>query len=206
MPSTSSSSVSRPFDSSTVMTPSLPTFSIASATVSPMVGSAAEIDATWAIFSRSEIGIDWSLIALTIASTPSSMPLLSWIGLAPAATFCRPAAISAWARTVAVVVPSPAMSLVLLATSLTSWAPMFSKGSSSSISLAIVTPSLVMVGEPNFLSSTTFRPLGPIVIFTASATLSTPLLRWARASTSNSSCLAMVPPGVSSSLGFQRLV
>ena len=32
------------------------------------------------------------------------------------------------ARTVAVVVPSPAMSLVLLATSRTSWAPMFSYG------------------------------------------------------------------------------
>jgi len=30
------------------------------------------------------------------------------------------------------------------------------------MSRAIVTPSLVMVGEPNFLSRTTFRPLGPI--------------------------------------------
>jgi hypothetical protein len=52
------------------------------------------------------------------------------------------------ARTVAVVVPSPAMSLVLLATSLTIWAPMFSNLSSSSISLATVTPSLVTVGSP----------------------------------------------------------
>src|SRR5438309_1502470 len=66
-----------------------------------------------------------------------------------------------WARTVAVVVPSPATSLVLLATSRTIWAPMFSRLSLSSISLATVTPSLVMVGEPNFFSMTTLRPLVP---------------------------------------------
>src|SRR6185295_15306347 len=80
----------------------------------------------------------------------------------------------AWARTVAVVVPSPATSDVLLATSRTSWAPMFSLGSSSSISLATVTPSLVLVGEPNFFSRTTLRPRGPRVTFTASASLLTP--------------------------------
>ena len=51
--------------------------------------------------------------------------------------------------TVAVVVPSPATSEVLLATSLTIFAPMSSYLSSSSISLATVTPSLVTVGEPN---------------------------------------------------------
>ncbi len=54
----------------------------------------------------------------------------------------------AWASTVAVVVPSPATSDVLDATSFTICAPMFSKRSSSSISLATVTPSLVMVGAP----------------------------------------------------------
>src|SRR6185503_6736219 len=75
----------------------------------------------------------------------------------------------AWASTVAVVVPSPATSEVLEATSRTIWAPMFSRGSLSSISLATVTPSLVMTGEPNFLSRTTLRPLGPRVTFTASA-------------------------------------
>src|SRR5436309_14713025 len=51
---------------------------------------------------------------------------------------------------------------------------MFSSPSLSSISLATVTPSLVMTGEPNFLSSTTFRPLGPRVIFTVSASWFTP--------------------------------
>src|SRR3954469_10826310 len=39
MPSTTSSSVSRPFASSTVMTPSLPTFCIASAIISPIARS-----------------------------------------------------------------------------------------------------------------------------------------------------------------------
>src|SRR5689334_21004016 len=80
----------------------------------------------------------------------------------------------AWARTVAVVVPSPATSLVLLATSRTICAPMFSRWSPSSISLATVTPSLVMTGEPNFLLMTTLRPRGPSVTFTASASTFTP--------------------------------
>jgi hypothetical protein len=80
----------------------------------------------------------------------------------------------AWASTVAVVVPSPATSEVLEATSLTIWAPMFSNLSSSSISLATVTPSLVTVGAPNFLSRTTLRPLGPRVTLTALASLLTP--------------------------------
>ena len=184
-----------PFDSSTVMTPSLPTFSMALATVSPMAGSPDEIDATCAIFSLSEIWTECSLMASTALSTAFWMPIFRAMGLAPAATLRRPSLMIAAASTTEVVVPSPAMSLVLLATSLTSWAPMFSKGSSSSISLAIVTPSLVMVGEPNFLSSTTFRPRGPIVMRTASATLSTPRFNAARASASYASCFAItVPP------------
>src|SRR5215468_3323889 len=80
----------------------------------------------------------------------------------------------ACASTVAVVVPSPAVSEVLLATSRTICAPMFSSGSLRSISFATVTPSLVMVGDPNFLSRTTLRPLGPRVTFTASASWLTP--------------------------------
>src|SRR5208283_3854428 len=51
---------------------------------------------------------------------------------------------------------------------------MFSNGSFNSISLATVTPSLVDVGEPNFLSRTTLRPLGPNVTFTTFASLFTP--------------------------------
>ena len=44
-------------------------------------------------------------------------------------------------------------------------------GFSSTVS---VTPSLVIVGLPYFLSSTTLRPFGPSVIFTVSASLFTP--------------------------------
>src|SRR4029077_6457556 len=64
-------------------------------------------------------------------------------------------------------------------------------------SFATVTPSLVTVGLPNFLSMPTFRPLGPSVTFTASANWSTPRFRRARASVLNSRNLAamsVLPP------------
>ena len=102
----------------------------------------------------------------------------------------------AWARTVAVVVPSPATSEVFEATSFTICAPTFSILFSSSISLATVTPSLVMVGAPNFFSMITLRPLGPSVTLTALASLSTPALRLVRASVSKMICFAMVVLGV----------
>ena len=79
------------FDSSTVTTPSLPTLSMASAMTSPMAGSAAEMEATWAI---SRLVVD--LLGLrprwtsTAAATAFSMPRLRPIGLAPAATLRRP--------------------------------------------------------------------------------------------------------------------
>src|SRR6202048_2432240 len=70
---------------------------------------------------------------------------------------------------------------------------MFSNLSSSSISLATVTPSFVMRGAPNDLSSTTLRPLGPSVTFTALLRMSTPRSILSRASTPNlTSLLAMM--------------
>ncbi len=52
MPSTTSNWVSSVFDSSTVITPSLPTFFMASAIMLPMVASLlAEMVPTWAIIS-----------------------------------------------------------------------------------------------------------------------------------------------------------
>src|SRR5699024_1023399 len=81
---------------------------------------------------------------------------------------------------------------VFLATSLTSSEPIFSYGSSSSISLAMETPSLVMVGAPHFFSRTTLRPLGPRVTFTASARMFIPRSRPRRASVLNSMSFAMV--------------
>jgi hypothetical protein len=94
------------------------------------------------------------------------------------------------ASRVAVVVPSPAVSEVLLATSLTIWAPMLLNLSSSSISLATVTPSLVTTGAPQDFSITTLRPFGPSVTFTALARVSTPSSTLLRAATSKRISLA----------------
>ena len=204
MPSVSSSSRPKVLLSSTVMTPSLPTLSIASAMISPTVVSAAEIDAVAAICSLVSTSLAWLPSTSDTEATACSMPRLSAIGLAPAATLRRPSRTSAWASTVAVVVPSPATSSVFLATSLTSSAPIFSYGSSSSISLAIETPSLVIVGAPHFFSSTTLRPFGPSVTFTASASWFMPRSKPRRASSSNAINLAMMSfplPGVGSACG-----
>ncbi len=175
MPSTTSSSVSRPLASSTVITPSLPTFCIASAIILPISRSPlAEIVPTWAISAEVVTFLVRFSRSATTASTAMSMPRFRSIGFMPAATDFAPSRTIAWASTVAVVVPSPAMSLVFEATSRTICAPMFSNLSESSISLATVTPSLVMRGAPKLLSSTTLRPFGPSVTFTASARMSTP--------------------------------
>src|SRR5215204_6340778 len=191
MPSTISSSVSRPFASSIVMTPSLPTLSIAVAIISPISRSSlAEMVPTCAISALVETFLETFLISLTTASTAMSMPRFKSIGFIPAATAFDPPRTIAWTNTVAVVVPSPAWSLVLLASSLTICAPMFSYRSDSSISLATVTPSLVMRGAPYDLSSRTLRPLGPSVTLTALARTSMPRSMRSRASPLNLISLA----------------
>ena len=178
MPSTTSSSVSTLLASSTVMTPSLPTFSIARAIISPISGSPlAETEPTCATSAEAEILRVFFSSSETTTATALSMPRLRSIGFMPAATALAPSRTIAWASTVAVVVPSPAMSLVFDATSRTICAPMFSNLSASSISLATVTPSLVIRGAPKLLSSTTLRPFGPSVTFTASERMSTPRSR-----------------------------
>src|SRR5437763_1244527 len=191
MPSTTSSSVSRLLASSTVITPSLPTFCIACAIISPTSRSPlAEIVPTCAISSLVETFFDRFPMSATTASTARSMPRFRSIGFMPAATALAPSRTIAWARTVAVVVPSPARSLVFDATSRTIWAPMFSNLSASSISLATVTPSLLIRGAPNDLSRTTLRPLGPKVTFTALARMSTPRSILSRASVWNRTSFA----------------
>src|SRR5882672_8333650 len=192
MPSTKSRTVSADFDSSTVITPSLPTFSIASAIKSPIVLSLFEaIVATWAISFLSFVDLLSFFSSSVTAPTAASIPRLSPIGLAPAVTLRSPSRKIACASTVAVVVPSPATSEVLEATSFSIWAPMFSYGSLSSISLATVTPSLVIVGLPNLLSMTTLRPFGPNVAFTAAAMMLIPFNRLDLASSSNFNCFGM---------------
>ncbi len=157
-------------------------FSIASAMRLPMCSSPEEMAPTLAMSSIPETGLLCFFISSTAADAAFCIPFFIPIGLAPAARFLSPSPIICWARRVAVVVPSPAISFVFVETSRMSCAPMFSNTSSSSISLAIVTPSLAMRGAPNFLPSTTLRPLGPKVMDTVSASLSTPIFMALRAS------------------------
>src|SRR6056297_2056542 len=174
------------------MTPSLPTFCIASAIIWPISASPfADTVPTCATSSEFSTLRAAALIWATTLVVARSMPRLRSIGFMPAATAFMPSLTMACARTVAVVVPSPASSLVRLATSLTICAPMFSNLSSSSISFATVTPSLVIRGAPKDFSITTLRPLGPSVTFTASARVLTPLSIRLRASVSNLTSLAM---------------
>ena len=174
IPSVKSSSIPKVCPSSTVITPSLPTLSIASAIVSPISASAAEIEATCAISSFPPIDFEKPAIKSVTLSDASSIPLLTSIGFTPVATAFIPSFTIACASTVAVVVPSPATSFVFDATSFANCAPIFSYGSSKSTSFAIVTPSFVIVGAPHFFSKTTFLPLGPRVTLTTSASLFTP--------------------------------
>src|SRR5215203_5165581 len=191
MPSTTSSSVSAVFASSTVITPSLPTFFIACAIISPIeVSPFDEMVATCAISSEDFTFLARASMSFTTSATAISTPRLRSIGFMPAATDFAPSRTIEAARTVAVVVPSPATSLVFEATSRTIWAPMFSNLSESSISLATVTPSLVTRGAPKDLSSTTLRPFGPSVTFTALASISTPRSIRSRASVENFTSLA----------------
>ena len=134
----------------------------------------AEIVPTWAIALLSLQGLDIACKDLVIAATALSIPRFRSIGFIPAATALWPSTKIERANTVAVVVPSPAVSEVLDATSLTICAPIFLKRSSNSISFATDTPSLVTVGAPKDLSNTTLRPRGPIVTSTASANALTP--------------------------------
>src|SRR6266511_3580499 len=90
MPSVNSSSIPKVCDSSTVMTPSLPTLSIASAMVLPISASCAEMAATEAISSLVSRSRAWSRMYSATASTARSMPRLSPSGLAPAATLRSP--------------------------------------------------------------------------------------------------------------------
>ena len=92
----------------------------------PTSSSAADIAPTWAILSLESTVILISCSLSTATFTALSIPFLIPIGLAPLVTFFRPSVIIAWAKIVAVVVPSPAISFVLLATSATNFAPIFS--------------------------------------------------------------------------------
>src|SRR6202162_4039589 len=193
MPSTISTSVSSDLASSTVMTPSLPTFCMAWAIILPTASSPfAEMVPTWATSAVDCTFFARFFTSLMAEATARSTPRFKSLGLMAAATDLAPSLTIACANTMAVVVPSPAFSLVFEATSRTIWAAMFSNLSSSSISLATVTPSLVMRGAPKVLSSTTFLPFGPSVTFTAFARISTPRNMRSRASAENFTSFAAI--------------
>ena len=150
------------FDSSTVITPSLPTFSMASATSSPIAESlCAEMAATCAFSLRVLTGRDSARSASTARLVARSRPRLMSMALAPATTLRTPSAKMACARMVEVLVPSPTMSPVFSAAWRSMRAPRFSSGSLRSNSLAIVTPSLQTIGAPHFLSISTDFDRGP---------------------------------------------
>ena len=103
-----------------VITPSEETFSIASAMSLPMKASPEETVPTRAMSSVPLTFWRWARMAVTAASTALDIPFFMTMGLAPAARFFRPSRTMACASRVAVVVPSPATSLVLVDTSRTS--------------------------------------------------------------------------------------
>ena len=80
-----------PEPSSTVITPSLPTLSIASAMIFPTLSSEfAEMVPTCAIALLSVQGTDKSLSAETAVATALSIPRFKSIGFIPAATAFKP--------------------------------------------------------------------------------------------------------------------
>ena len=186
-----SKSVSSDCDSSTVITPSEVTISIAFEIIEPISSSPPALTVATFLISEPFILILFDFNFSKTKANPFSIPFFSSIGLAPAAIFFNPSWTIIWVKIVAVVVPSPALSLVLDATCSINFAPKLEIGFSRLISLATVDPSLTTSGEPNFCSITTFLALGPIVTLTASATVLTPFSIASRDSFEKLNCFGM---------------
>src|SRR5882757_8435663 len=91
MPSTISTSVSSALASSTVITPSLPTFCMASAIILPiLVSPFEEMVPTWATSADEPTFFARFSMSFTTAETAMSMPRLRSIGFMPAATDFAP--------------------------------------------------------------------------------------------------------------------
>ncbi len=159
------------------MTPSLPTLSMASAISSPMpgvLGGDAWRPAAMSARLRSLGGLARAAPRRR-RPTAASMPRLRSIGLAPGGDVAQALAdqrLGQHGRGGGAVTRD----VVGLGRHLLDelGAEVLVAGRSSSISRAMVTPSLVMVGAPNFLSRTTLRPRGPSVTLTVSASALTP--------------------------------
>ena len=90
IPSTNSVSDSTPLLSSTVTTPCAPTLSSTSASMLPISVLLAETEATWAIWSRPAMVLEFLPSSATTAATLLSIPRLMAMGSAPATTFLIP--------------------------------------------------------------------------------------------------------------------
>ena len=125
MPSTTSNSVSIPFDSSMVIRRHCRLFSIASAMYFPNLFTTRRHSTNLCMASfestMEEMLCSSSTATLVAISIPRRIPN----GFAPAVTVFSPSRTIACVNNVAVVVPSPAMSFVFEATSETSFAPYF---------------------------------------------------------------------------------
>jgi len=164
-----------------VVEPVSPTFAKAAAMISPMavlpdVAIVAMLRTASLSLTGRARSPHFSMRMLTV----SVMPRRIATGLVPELTAFMPWFTSSWVMRDVVVVPSPALESLFPATSWISLAPMFMAGSSSSMSRAIVTPSFTISGAPYARSRTTFRPLGPSVTLTASATALIPATSCAR--------------------------
>ena len=115
-PSTTSRYVSPVLDSSIWTTPSFPTFSIALEISLPTFGSLfAEIVAICSNWDSEEILSTLDLSSLKTSSTALSIPRLISTAFAPSFNRCTPFFTNSRASNVEVVVPSPALSEVLIA-------------------------------------------------------------------------------------------
>ena len=172
-------------DSSTVTTPSLPTLSIASAMTSPMDWSAAEMAATWAISDFSSISLAEDLMESTAAATAVSDAALHAHRVGTGGDVAQTLAHQRLGQHRGGGGAVTGDVVGLGRDFLDQLGAHVLEGVVELDLAAMDTPSLVMVGAPNFLSSTTLRPLGPMVTLTASASLLTPASRERRASSSN---------------------
>ena len=181
---------------------------MASAIIWPICWSwFAEEAPTWAICLVSRTGVEMLPRWARTAATALSMPRLRRVGLAPGGGRCG-GLLRRWLRRR----PWRWCSRrrrrweVLLGDFFDEpCASRFSWASSSSISLATVTPSLVTVGEPKDFSITTLRPEGPRVTLTAWARILTPRRIASRASVSNMMDLAAIS-GFSRRFGSSKVV
>mmetsp|Transcript_60042 Transcript_60042/g.110000 ORF Transcript_60042/g.110000 Transcript_60042/m.110000 type:complete len:251 (-) Transcript_60042:335-1087(-) len=181
-PSAMDSSSYIPLPASHVSAPSAPTACIASAMSAPISSLFAEREAMFLYCSQVVTGIAILRIFSIKKAAALTRPRCTATELAPFSMNLMPALHIACVSTAAVVVPSPARSSVCEHACKRSLTPTSSSGLSTETLPAMETPSLMITGICFSSEITTFRPRGPRVTLTASATLSTPSKSAVRAS------------------------